>query len=149
MLKRHILRLSFVMIVPLVGSDLHSLSNLYFMIYLKRLIGVTLLSFASWILFSTFPAWTSIFASTPTTFSPEAWHAANKYRRNVMAQDFLERHHHVGMSREVVIQLLGKPDQESTGKLHYFVALTAADYIALTFDLDQEGRIIKAYLRQT
>jgi hypothetical protein len=119
------------------------------MVFLKRLLAAALLSFIGFIVYVTFPAWSSMFASTPTTFTTENWHGAHKYRREVMAKEFLDRHPYVGMSQDEVIQLLGKPDYQSVGKLHYFVALTAADYIALSFELDSDHRVVKAYLHQT
>jgi hypothetical protein len=54
-----------------------------------------------------------------------------------------------GMHQAAVIGLLGKPVQQTSGKLHFFVAITVADYMALTFELDGEHRVTKAYLRQT
>ncbi len=53
------------------------------------------------------------------------------------------------MHQAAVIGLLGKPVQQTSGKLHFFVAITVADYMALTFELDGEHRVTKAYLRQT
>jgi hypothetical protein len=119
------------------------------MIFLKRLFSAVLLILMCWILYVTFPVWSSIFASTSTTFTPENWRNAHMYRREVMARDFLDRHPHVGMPQEVITHLLGRPDQQSAGALHYFVAITAADYIALSFEIDGDGCVVKAYLRQT
>ncbi|MDT3735915.1 MAG: hypothetical protein ROZ00_06810 [Denitratisoma sp.] len=119
------------------------------MAYLKRLLGAALLGFIVWVLYLTFPEWSSIFASAPATFSAENWQGAHKYRREAMARDILERSLYVGMRREDVLKLLGKPEQQSDRALHYFVALTAADYMVLTFEIDEGGRVAKAYLRQS
>ncbi len=119
------------------------------MTILKRSIAAVLVGFVGLMLYVTFPAWSSFFASTPTAFTPDNWLGAHKYRRDVMARDFLDHHPYTGMHQEAVIHLLGKPDQQAPGRLHYFVALTAADYMTLTFEFDSEGRVTKAYLRQT
>lgn len=117
--------------------------------YLKRLLGAALLGFIAWVLYLTFPEWSSIFASTPATFSAENWQGAHKYRREMMAKDFLARSRYVGMRREDILKLLGKPEQQSDHELHYFVALTIADYMVLTFEIDEGGRVVKAHLRQS
>ena len=119
------------------------------MAILKRLIAAAFVGFVGLMLYVTFPAWSSLFALTPPAVTPDNWLGAHKYRRDVMAKDFLDRHPYTGMHREAVIQLLGKPDHQAPGKLDYFVATTAADYMALTFEFDGEGRVAKAYLRQT
>lgn len=119
------------------------------MTWLKRLLAASFAGFVGFMLYVTFPAWSSLFASTPATFTSENWQGAHKYRREVMAKDFLDRHPYSGMPQDAVIRLLGKPDQQSAGKLHYFVAITAADYMALTFELDGAGRVARAYLHQT
>lgn len=119
------------------------------MVFLRRLIAVAFLGLAGLTLYVTFPAWSALFASTPTTFTPDNWLDAHKYRREVMAKDFLSRHPYTGMHRDAVIKLLNKPDYQTPGKLHYFVAITVADYIALTFEFDSDGRVTKAYLHQT
>jgi hypothetical protein len=119
------------------------------MALLKRLITAAFAGFVGLVLYVTFPVWSSLFASTPTAFTPDNWVSAHKYRRAVMAAHFLEHYPYTGMHQAAVIGLLGKPDQQTPGKLHYFVAITAADYMSLTFELDGEHRVTKAYLRQT
>jgi hypothetical protein len=56
------------------------------MIILKRLFNAALLIFMGWILYLTYPAWSSLFASTPTTFTQENWRDAHQYRREMMAR---------------------------------------------------------------
>ena len=119
------------------------------MAILKRLIAAVFAGFIGIMLYETFPAWSSLLASTPTAFTSDNWLGAHKYRRDAMAVDFLDRHLYTGMRREALIELLGKPDHQAPGKLLYFVAITAADYMALAFEFDSEGRVTKAYLRQT
>ena len=119
------------------------------MAILTRLIAAVFAGFVGLMLYVTFPAWSSLFASTPTAFTPDNWLGAHKYRRDAMAVDFLDRHLSPGMHREALIELLGKPDHQAPGMLDYFVAITAADYMALAFEFDGEGRVTKAYLTQT
>ena len=119
------------------------------MAILQKFVAPAFLGFVGMILYVTFPAWSSLFASTPTVFTLDNWQGAHKYRREVMAKDFLDHHPFIGMHQETMIQLLGKPDHQAPGRLSYFVAITAADYMALTFEFDSVGRVSKAYLRQT
>lgn len=96
-----------------------------------------------------YPYWSIPFANTPQEFSEEAWRESNRFCRQVMAQDFLERHAPVAMHRDQVIKLLGEPDIRDPNGFHYFVALTAGDYILLSFVPDGQGRILEAYLHQS
>lgn len=98
---------------------------------------------------ATYPYWSSLFASTPQTFSEEDWRDANRFRRRVMAQDFLNRYANVAMNKDQVTNLLGEPDIRDPNGFHYVVALTAGDYILLTFHVDSDGRILKADLHQS
>jgi hypothetical protein len=86
-----------------------------------------------------YPYWSIPFASTPQEFSEEAWRESNRFCRQLMAQDFLNRHAPVAMHRDQVMKLLGEPDIRDPNGFHYFVALTAGDYILLSFVPDGQG----------
>ena len=96
-----------------------------------------------------YPYWSIPFASTPQEFSEEAWRESNRFCRQLMAQDFLNRHAPVALHRDQVMKLLGEPDIRDPNGFHYFVALTAGDYILLSFVPDGQGRILEAYLHQS
>lgn len=117
--------------------------------WLKILIGTIGVGFAGFLLVVTFPAWSSLFASTPSTFTPEAWREAHQYRREVMARDFMDRHAFVGSPHADIERMLGKPDFQENNRIHYVVAITAADYMLLTIEFDAFGRTVKAYLHQS
>jgi hypothetical protein len=117
--------------------------------WLKILIGTLGIGFAGFLLVVTFPAWSSLFSSTPTSFTPEAWHDAHQYRREVMARDFMDRQAFIGSVRKDIEGMLGKPDYQDNNRIHYVVAITAADYMLLTFEFDASGRALKAYLHQS
>ncbi len=116
---------------------------------LKILIGAIGIGFAGFLFFVTYPSWSSLFASTPMTFTPEAWRDAHKYRREVMAKDLMDRQPLIGMPRPELERMLGKPDYQHDDRIDYFVAITAADYMLLTIQFDQDGRAKKAYLHQS
>ncbi len=116
---------------------------------LKLLIGAVGIGFIGFLLVVTFPAWSSLFASTPTTFTPEAWRDAHKYRREVMAKDFIARQHYTGLFRPDIEKLLGKPEYQGHNRIDYVVAITTADYILLTIQFDDDGRAKKVHLRQS
>jgi hypothetical protein len=103
----------------------------------------------TFLMYATFPEWSSLLASAPDRFTAEAWRSAHRYRRAAMARDFLERYPVIGMDREAVIRLLGPPERGTATHSDYTVALTAADYLVLTLEFDAAGRVIRAYVRQT
>jgi hypothetical protein len=58
-----------------------------------RMVGLVLaLGLTGLIGISSYSYWSLPFASTPREFSEEAWRESNRFRRQVMAQDFLNRH---------------------------------------------------------
>jgi hypothetical protein len=116
---------------------------------LKVLIGMIGIGFAGFLLFVTYPAWSSLFASTPMTFTTEAWRDAHKYLREVMAKDFMDRQPFIGLPRPEIDRMLGKPDYQGNNRIDYVVAITAADYMLLTIEFDENGRAKKAYLHQS
>jgi hypothetical protein len=90
-----------------------------------------------------------MFAPALTDFSPQNWQAAHHYKRLELAQDFLDKHTYSGMSREAVVALLGKPDHQSPHSLTYLLSFTVADFMALSFELDDQGRVVRARIHQT
>lgn len=103
----------------------------------------------AFLLYATFPEWSSLLASAPPRFTPEAWRSVHRYRREAMARDFIERYPVIGMGREVVVGLLGQPERGNATRIEYTVALTAADYLVLTIEFEGTGQVIRAYVRQT
>lgn len=102
-----------------------------------------------WLAWGTYPYWSALFAPTLTTFSQENWRAAHPYKRLALAQDFLAQRAPAGMHRDEVVALLGVPDQQTSVSLTYLVALTTADFMALSFRLDERGRVVQAHIHQT
>ena len=114
-----------------------------------RIVGLVLaLGLIGLIGIRSYPYWSLPLASTPQEFSEEAWRESNPFRRQAMAQDFLNRHAPVAMHSDQVTDLLGKPDIRDPNGFHYVVALTAGDYILLSFVPDGQGRILEADLQQ-
>jgi hypothetical protein len=103
----------------------------------------------AFLLHASFPEWSSLLASSPARFTPEAWRNAHRLRRETMARDLLERYPVIGMEREAVVALLGRAERGNATRIEYTVALTAADYLVLTIEFDGTGQVIRAYVRQT
>lgn len=116
---------------------------------LARFFAFAMLGVLVWLAYVTYPYWSALFAPTLTSFSQQNWQAAHRYKRLELAQDFLRTHTHAGMSREEIVTLLGKPDHQTPHSLTYLLSLTAADFMALSFRLDERGRIVQAYIHQT
>ena len=116
---------------------------------LLRLFAFAMLGLMAWLAYGTYPYWSALFAPTLTDFSRQNWQAAHRYKRLDLAQDFLKKQTYAGMGREEVIALLGKPDHQSPHSLTYLLSLTAADFMALSFELDDQGRVVRAYIHQT
>lgn len=103
----------------------------------------------AWFALVSYPYWSVLFAPTLTVFSPQNWQAAHHYRRLALARDLLGKHSPVGMSKDEVIALLGAPDQNTPQSLTYLLELTIADFMALSFRLDEHGKVVKAFIHQT
>lgn len=116
---------------------------------LRFLLAVLGIGFIGFMLFVTYPAWSSLFASTPTTFSQEAWRNAHKFRKEAMAVDFMDRQPFIGSHRPEIEAMLGKPDYQGNNRIDYVVAITIADYMLITIEFDSADRAVKAYLRQS
>lgn len=119
------------------------------MVTSRRLIAGILVVAVGAILYLTFPAVSYVFASTPTEFTAENWRGAHKYRREVMAKDFIQRKLFKDIDRDGIIRLLGEPDSKANDRLTYFVEVTAADYMALSIKFDAKGSVLNAYVHQT
>lgn len=115
---------------------------------LRAFIAVLGIGLVGFMLFATYPAWSSLFASAPATFTPEAWRNAHPYRRQAMAADFMDRQPFIGSRRAEIEAMLGKPDYRDNDRIDYVVAITVADYMLFTIEFDSAGRAVKAYLRQ-
>ena len=67
-----------------------------------------------------------------------------KWHRIILNKTETEKLH-----REQVIKLLGKPDTDYGYQLGYFLSITTADFMKLSFRFDDQGRVLKAYIHQT
>ncbi len=95
------------------------------------------------------PYWSGYFEEVYKDFSVENWSKANEHQRLYMAEDFLEKYSIDNLDRQEVVKLLGKPTHDSKDRLDYVLALTLADYMLLSFELSNEGNIIKAYIHES
>lgn len=113
------------------------------------MLALALLGALAWLTHATYPYWSALFAPAQTEFSQQNWQVAHHYQRLELAQDFLKKHPAIGMGKDEVVSLLGTPDQQTPRTLSYLLALTMADFMALTFRLDEQGRVIEAFIHQT
>lgn len=117
--------------------------------HVSLIFSLAMLGALAWLAHITYPYWSALFAPTLTAFSQQNWRTAHHYKRLELAQDFLKKHPVTGMHREEVVSLLGTPDYQAPHSLTYLLALTAADFMALSFRLDEQGRVVKAFIHQT
>lgn len=62
-----------------------------------------------------------------------------------MVQDLMRRYHLVGMSRQEIHSLLGKPDSTIETIYHYFLCPDGGgDAIVLELDFNKQGRVSSA-----
>jgi len=116
---------------------------------LLRLFAFVVSGVLVWVAYLTYPYWSALFAPTLIDFSRQSWQAAHRYKRLELARDFLDKHVPVGMSKEEVVALLGIPDHQTPHSLTYLLSITAADFMALSFHLDERGRVVQAIIHQT
>lgn len=79
----------------------------------------------------------------PLPFNSEQWKNCQQHsERYQMHTDFLRHHHVVGMSRDELVELLGKPDTDSAKELSWdFGQYFGADDSAIDFKL-KDGKVV-------
>jgi len=95
------------------------------------------------------PYWSGYLEEAYKDFTVENWSKANEHQRLYMAEDFLKKYPIDNMDKQEVVKLLGEPNQSSGSRLDYVLALTLADYMMLSFELDAGGKVLKAYIHES
>jgi hypothetical protein len=111
--------------------------------------GIGLLIAVIFLAYISSPYLSGLFSEAAKDFSVEMWAKTDEHQRLYMAEDFLEKYPAESLDRDQVIEMLGKPTMESGDRLNYVLAITLADYMMLTFVLDEQGRVLKAYIYET
>jgi len=113
---------------------------------IERILIILLLLF---IIVISYPYWSILFYPNFTQFTSENWHASHKYKRLDMARDYLNNKSLQVSNHQQVIKQFGKPDIIGKNRVSYFLSLTAADYMLLSFIFDKNKYVIKVFIYQS
>lgn len=100
-------------------------------------------------IFVNYPYWSTVFYSSYSEFTSENWTKSHKFKRLVIAEDFLQKKSVKNLNRARVIMLLGKPDIDYGHRMGYFLSITTADFMMLSFIFDKNEQVVKAFIHQT